>query len=62
VASWLLEKFGLDLGPFPPMPWILAMLVVFLPLALLAAAWLSAAAAVVLLGLLMPVFYAKFDD
>jgi hypothetical protein len=31
------------------------------PLALLAAAWLSAALAVILLGILTPVLYAKFD-
>ena len=49
------------MGPFPPVPWILAALVLFVPLALLAAAWLSAALSVILLGILMPVLYAKFD-
>ena len=60
-ALWLSKKFGLDMGPFPPVPWLLAALVLFVPLALLAAAWLSAALVVILLGILMPVVYAKFD-
>jgi hypothetical protein len=61
LALWLSKKFGLDMGPVPPVPWLLAALVLFLPLALLAAAWLSAALVVILLGILMPVLYAKFD-
>ena len=60
-AVWLSKKFDLDMGPFPPVPWLLAVLVLFVPLALLATAWLSAAVTVVLLGILMPVLYAKFD-
>ena len=60
-ALWLSKKFGLDMGPGPPVPWFLTALVVIVPLALLAAAWLSAALAVILLGILMPVLYAKFD-
>ncbi len=60
-ALWISKKFGLDMGPFPPVPWFLAALVLFVPLALLAAAWLNAALVVILLGILMPVLYAKFD-
>ena len=60
-AEWLSKKFDLEMGPFPPVPWLLAVLVVIVPLALLAAAWLSAALAVILLGILMPVLYAKFE-
>ena len=60
-ALWLSKKFALDMGPFPQVPWFLAALVLFVPLALLAAAWLSAALTVILLGILMPVLYAKFD-
>jgi hypothetical protein len=60
-ALWLSKKFGLDMGPFPPVPWFLAALFLFVPLALLAAAWLSAALVVILLGILVPVVYAKFD-
>ena len=60
-ASWLSKKSGLDMRPFPPVPWLLAVLFVFVPLALLAAAWSSAALTVILLGILMPIVYAKFD-
>lgn len=60
-ALWLSQNIGLDMGPFPPVPWFLAVLVVFVPLALLAEAWLSAALTVILLGIVMPVVYAKFD-
>ena len=61
AALWLSKKFDLDMGPFPPVPWFLAALVLFLPLVLLAAAWLSAALVVIVLGILTPVLYAKFD-
>ena len=61
VALWLSKKFGLDMGPIPPVPWPLAALVLFLPLVLLAAAWLSAALVMILLGILTPILYAKFD-
>ena len=61
AALWLSGKFGLDMGPVPPVPWLLAVLVLFVPLALLAATWFSAALLVILLGILMPVLYAKFD-
>jgi hypothetical protein len=60
-AVWLSKKIGLDMGPFPQVPWFLAALVLFVPLALLAAAWLSAALTVIFLGILMPIVYAKFD-
>jgi hypothetical protein len=60
-ALWLSTKFGLDMGPFPPVPWFLAALVLFVPLALLAAAWLTCALVVIFRGILMPVVYAKFD-
>jgi hypothetical protein len=58
---WLSKKFGLDMSPFPPVPWFLAVFVLVVPLVLLASVWMSAAMAVILLGILMPVLYAKFD-
>ena len=61
LAAWLSKKSGLDMRPFPPVPWFLAALVLFVPLALLAVAWLSAALMVIVLGILMPIVYAKFD-
>jgi hypothetical protein len=60
-AASLSRKIGLYMGPVPPVPWLLALIFLFVPLALLAAAWLSVALTVILLGILMPVAYAKFD-
>ena len=61
IASWLSRNFDLDMGPYPPVPWFLAVFVLIIPMALLASVWLSAAVAVILLGILMPVVYAKLD-
>ena len=61
IALWLSKKFDLDMGPFPPVPWFLALFVLIMPLVLLASVWMSAAMAVVLLGVVMPVVYAKLD-
>ena len=61
VAKWLLRKLGLDMSPFPPVPWILAVVFLFLPLGLLLHVWPLAALAVILLGGAMPVLYARFD-
>ena len=61
AAVWLWNTFGLDMGPRPPVPWSLAVCVLFVPLALLAAAWLSAAVVVILLGILMPFLFAKLE-
>jgi hypothetical protein len=60
AAVWLSREFALDMGPFPPVPWLLAAILVFSPLALLAASWPSAGLVVILLGIVMPVVYAKF--
>ncbi len=61
AASWFLKKFGLEMGPLPPVPWLLAVLFVVLPLGLLAAAWLGAALSVIFLAIVLPFAYAKFD-
>ena len=61
AARWLAKKFGLDMGPFPPVPWVLSAIFLVGPFALLAASWPSAALVVIFLGIVMPVVYAKFD-
>lgn len=61
VARWLLRKLGLDMGPFPPVPWMLAVVFVFLPLGLLLHVWPLAALVVTMLGVTMPILYARFD-
>lgn len=60
-AAWIRKKFGLDMGTFPPVPWLLAGLFLLAPLAMLAVAWPGAAATVILLGILLPLLYAKLD-
>ena len=60
-ALWLSKKYGLDMGPAPPVPWLLATIALFGPLALLATAWWSAALVAIALGIAMPFVYAKFD-
>ena len=61
VAKWLLRKIGLDMSPFPPVPWMLAVVFLFLPLGLLLHVWPLAALVVIMLGVAMPILYARFD-
>ena len=61
VTRWLLRKLGLDMSPFPPVPWILAVVFLFLPLGLLLHVWPLAALVVIMLGVAMPILYARFD-
>jgi hypothetical protein len=61
AARWLSTRLGLDMGPYPPVPWLLAVLFLIVPLALLAMTWLTLALVVIFLGIALPVAYAKFD-
>jgi hypothetical protein len=61
IARWLLRKFGLDMSPFPPVPWILAIVFLFVPLALLWHVWSLAALLVIALDVSAPALYASFD-
>ena len=61
VATWLQNKLRLDMSPFPPVPWVWAIMFVFAPLVLLANSWMAAAWAVVGLVFMMSVFYARFE-
>ncbi len=61
VARWLLRKFGLDMSPFPPVPWMLAIVFLFVPLALLWHVWSLAALLVIALDVSAPALYASFD-
>ena len=62
IASWLNRKFGVDMGTSPPVPWILATLVLFAPLAMLAQFALNVALVFIVLAILMPILYARFDQ
>jgi hypothetical protein len=60
-ASWLGKKTGADMGTLPPVPWILAAVVLIAPLAMLALAAPKIALLLVPLALLTPLLYALFD-
>lgn len=63
VASlWLYRKFGLDIRPYPPVPWVQTLVFLVIPLSLLAMTWVSFAMVVILLGIALPLAYAKLDS
>ena len=62
AAALLVKKFNLDMGPIPPVPWVLAAIFLLAPVCLLLLSSPLIALIVVLLGVLMPVVYAKFDS
>lgn len=57
----LSRKLRIDMGPFPPVPWILAAVVLFAPLAMLAYFALNVALVLIVLAILLPILYARFD-
>ncbi len=61
VAAWLSKRAGLDLGSSPPVPWILAAVVLFAPLAMLASFAWKFSLLLVVLAALTPFVYARFD-
>lgn len=61
IAAWLQQKFRLDMSPFPAVPWILAAIFLFVPLAMLWHVWSAAAMAVIGIAIALPIFYARFD-
>jgi hypothetical protein len=61
LARWLAKRTGADMGTFPPVPWILAAVVLVAPLAMLALAAPKAALLLIPLALLTPILYALFD-
>lgn len=61
AAALLSKKFNLDMGPIPPVPWVLAVIFLLAPFCLLVVSSPALAAMVAVLGVLMPVVYAKID-
>lgn len=61
MARWLRDKVGADMGIAPPVPWVLAALTFFVPLVLLASFALEFALGLVVLAVLAPIAYARFD-
>jgi len=60
-AAWLLKKLGVDMGAPPPVPWILAAVVLFAPLVMLAYVELTAVVVLIVVAVLMPILFARFD-
>jgi hypothetical protein len=61
LAAWLLRKWGVDMGTAPPVPWILAAVVLFAPLVMLAYVELTAVLVLIVVAGLMPILFARFD-
>lgn len=61
LAAWLSRKLDVDMGTFPPVPWILATVVLFAPLAMLAYFAFNVAIVLIVLAILAPIVYARFD-
>lgn len=61
VATWIRRKLRADLGRMPRVPWTLAALFLFLPLALLVRQAPGVAVPLVLLLALAPILYARLD-
>ncbi len=60
-TSWSKRKLGIDLGPFPPVPWVLATITLFFPLAVLVTIAWKAVLAIIVVAVLVPVAYALID-
>ncbi len=60
-AAWLSGKLGVDMGSFPPVPWILTTVVLFAPLAMLAYFALKIALMLIVLAILGLILFARFD-
>lgn len=61
LALWLQEQLGADMGTPPPVPWMPALVVLFLPLVMLASFALNAALVMVVLAAAAPVIFAILD-
>jgi hypothetical protein len=61
VAGWLMQKLGVDLGSLPPVPWALAAIFLMLPLAMLVMLAPVPGLALIVLLILAPVVFARFD-
>ncbi len=60
-AAWTEKKLGADLGRMPPVPWVLATLFVLAPIAVLTQLAPKSAALLIVLLVLAPILYARFD-
>lgn len=56
-----LRKAGIDLGTMPPVPWILAFVLLFLPFSMLVAIMPGVGMALIALHIISPIVFARLD-
>jgi hypothetical protein len=61
VSAWMFRKLGADMGSLPPVPWVLAVIFLLLPLAMLVAVAPKFGLGLVVLLVLAPIVFARFD-
>lgn len=61
IAIWLNQKLNVDMGPFPRVPWILAIVFLVLPLLMLFQVEWIVGFGLVVLAVALPIVYAHFD-
>jgi hypothetical protein len=61
AGTWIAKNLHADMGARPPLPWIFATIFVLAPLAILMAVSAKAAIALILLHVVAPILYARFD-
>lgn len=61
LAAWLMRKLGVDMGSLPPVPWALAAIFLVLPLAMLVMLAPKLGLLLILLQVLAPIVFARFD-
>jgi hypothetical protein len=61
AAAWIAKKLHAEMGAAPRVPWVFAAIFLAMPLAMLAAVSAKAAIALVVLHVVSPILYARFD-
>ena len=61
VSAWMVRKLGVDMGSLPQVPWVLAVIFLLLPLAMLVAVAPKFGLGLVVLLVLAPIVFARFD-
>lgn len=61
LGAWMLKKLHVDMGEAPAVPWGLAAIVLLLPLVLLTVIAMQFALVLIVLAVLTPILFARFD-
>jgi hypothetical protein len=60
-AAWMMKNLRVDMGSLPPVPWVLAAIFLFIPFAMLLAVAPQVGLTLLLLHVVAPVAFARFD-